>query len=1612
MDEIRSCRRAGRKRARTGAVKVAVSLVLLAAPPLPSADALKLASISEDRRHLGVGLLRAVEVVRGRYERAWALVSASEPSTGDLDTALELLQANAKQWESLEPAVKLWTERDNEGPREGETAPSKQHSQGDRGSASSEREADITAGEAGSKEQEEGQHEERAGAPGVSDTTSRIYEEAASLLAHNKAVLGQALARAGRTNEGIVELEAACPEILQYQQNAQGRRDSKKSWIHCYANLAEMYKTQKRFEDASSLLAAMPFIPNPQQASSPTAETTAAAKGASTAENTPLSNPGSGDQIPAAPLAPVSRETGDTATTADDGTHISTPSNPEDDGPPVKTEGTGRNSSSPREGKDEAGDSPPTAASKGESGRSDASPARGAGAARVAGLNKAAVAASAAAAAESAAAAAALVETGAEAAARAVVERHAEAMRSSMNELVGELAVTTATRPSASQDWLDSRVVAAEEILAAVRVGLLAVAATSEQQQSVRNAVPDDVPALPVGAPGHADILREASHYLSAIKGVAGQGWAYVDNELNRMERHPAAIVRHGFQSRLEVIHTFRYLLMKARQYASENQAQTTAGSGSGTSQTSSRLRAKNRRVSHCCVVLCFCVSALTWGTQTRRHDLHRAPPLKQNHPREVADHVLNPTRGRKASASSKAPRKGGAARKQSARSQDESSSKHSDGLLTLFVGAGVALFVAAVSSGRVGSQGRRREVGRQRTATRAAKTVGRYVEPPQRGAVLALLVHLWGNLKSSAILMRTLMLTAWAAVFERLRTALDRNRADAGGKALSSSSSKKSVGSGQGHHKQRNKKAAKKTPPPPAPLSRQATVSITPPTSPPRRSRNAADAPRNRAASAASKADVTAAAAVVASIGDCAATEASILSKTQTSPVESVPGSDLPATEEADERQSGPSDTPAISGDGVASGTTDDAAMVEEDEQAWEQARLSEKLHTKANAASAVRSHISRSTSSGSGAAKRTEAGVADVGATCGLANDGWSEVVGGGSRARSGAGGGGGVGGGEGARGRVLSMRNVRAVARASRPSSPGSDPATTTSASSSECSEGSKDNPRHRHSAGGRGGGGGRGRGGAGGRTTIGTGKGPTPRAGNKSTWGVPASRAGANSSSGGSGGGIVGSGGGGSGRGAHATRPAQGRGAFSRAPTRHPDQAYPRTTSSSNNAPWATPSPQASGATGRPQPPSATSTTSATVKSASPSVDSDSAKAAASAKLPLRANRSHANVLRQPLRAKAPVAAGKVAEVMSVEGRDAGDAPTVPPAVFVETAPAPVIPPQFLPPSEESFPPPSAAVVAHMPSAAASPMIYTAQAHPAPLPTSSLIESPHENVDGNGNDDGSGDGEAPHFQVVEGNYDAPGMPAVVDDGCNGGSNDGSGGGSSGQFSPGAAVLQPPQVVVLQSPQEQQQQQGHFPPLVMLPSEDGCGGGGGGSSSVVFGQGSPVGYSPTAGGGGGGSGEAGEAFEALMGALCWQVEYYFSADNLVNDAYLRGLMDSEGFVAVSKIMVFNRVRCMTSDMSLLVAALRRSTALELRERDNSGEVRVRTVHSPLHWTREQVPPPKAPPAVAMEPEHVPYEAEEVGHQEKPAPIDEGDTVMVSCEPVSCEPQRDGQE
>lgn len=140
---------------------------------------------------------------------------------------LPLLQENAKQWESLEPAVKLWTEQDHEEPSRRNSSSSGSAATVKSSKHRSSTTAATDSSSSSSSEQQQQGGESATGAPGASDTTSRIYEEAASLLAHNRAVLGQALARSGNTDRGIQELELACPEILEYQQNAQGRRDSK-----------------------------------------------------------------------------------------------------------------------------------------------------------------------------------------------------------------------------------------------------------------------------------------------------------------------------------------------------------------------------------------------------------------------------------------------------------------------------------------------------------------------------------------------------------------------------------------------------------------------------------------------------------------------------------------------------------------------------------------------------------------------------------------------------------------------------------------------------------------------------------------------------------------------------------------------------------------------------------------------------------------------------------------------------------------------------------------------------------------------------------------------------------------------------------------------------------------------------------------------------------------------------------------------------------------------------------------------------------------------------------------------------------------------------------------
>ena len=54
----------------------------------------------------------------------------------------------------------------------------------------------------------------------------------------------------------------------------------------------------------------------------------------------------------------------------------------------------------------------------------------------------------------------------------------------------------------------------------------------------------------------------------------------------------------------------------------------------------------------------------------------------------------------------------------------------------------------------------------------------------------------------------------------------------------------------------------------------------------------------------------------------------------------------------------------------------------------------------------------------------------------------------------------------------------------------------------------------------------------------------------------------------------------------------------------------------------------------------------------------------------------------------------------------------------------------------------------------------------------------------------------------------------------------------------------------------------------------------------------------------------------------------EYYFSAENLQKDFFLRRKMSPEGFLPLKLISSFPRVRALTQDVALIMEALRDST------------------------------------------------------------------------------------
>jgi La domain len=59
-------------------------------------------------------------------------------------------------------------------------------------------------------------------------------------------------------------------------------------------------------------------------------------------------------------------------------------------------------------------------------------------------------------------------------------------------------------------------------------------------------------------------------------------------------------------------------------------------------------------------------------------------------------------------------------------------------------------------------------------------------------------------------------------------------------------------------------------------------------------------------------------------------------------------------------------------------------------------------------------------------------------------------------------------------------------------------------------------------------------------------------------------------------------------------------------------------------------------------------------------------------------------------------------------------------------------------------------------------------------------------------------------------------------------------------------------------------------------------------------------------------------------LQDAVCRQIEYYFSGQNLCKDIFLRSKMDDGGWIPVAVIAQFNRVRMLTPDLTIIVDAL----------------------------------------------------------------------------------------
>ncbi|KAI2084415.1 hypothetical protein LOZ36_004808 [Ophidiomyces ophidiicola] len=87
------------------------------------------------------------------------------------------------------------------------------------------------------------------------------------------------------------------------------------------------------------------------------------------------------------------------------------------------------------------------------------------------------------------------------------------------------------------------------------------------------------------------------------------------------------------------------------------------------------------------------------------------------------------------------------------------------------------------------------------------------------------------------------------------------------------------------------------------------------------------------------------------------------------------------------------------------------------------------------------------------------------------------------------------------------------------------------------------------------------------------------------------------------------------------------------------------------------------------------------------------------------------------------------------------------------------------------------------------------------------------------------------------------------------------------------------------------------------------------------------------------------------SLMGMISMQLEYYFSVDNLCKDLFLRRHMDSQGFVLLTVIAAFKRIKSLTEDMDLLRLVCRQLKTVEYRPGED-GLDRIRKKEKWEQW------------------------------------------------------------